>query len=250
MQPDVGNPFNAPSFPRPLPLPVADPDASPARLISVNCGWLPYIRGALMQLTQQYTWPQDDPAAVLLAQQRAMTLIALFDECAGENLPFACFWDFTGMETNGFTLRGGYSAEGYSEDTLGTVAPGGWSDTQISRTSPDDRTLVGIDIEKTFTATLLQDVQVHYTWEPGSWDNPSDDAVTVELLHSGSLVAFAQQTFSAMVSGSQILDCSLGLTLVDQIIVTFFSTIAAVPINLGSVQIPRITVIGAGRPIC
>jgi len=62
--------------------------------VTVSCQWLPYIRGALYQLLLQYTWTQDDPALVALAQQRANSLISFFDECSSADIPFACFEDF------------------------------------------------------------------------------------------------------------------------------------------------------------
>lgn len=108
MQPDVGNPVNLPSFPRPIPLPLVDPDSAPTISVAVSCAWLPYIRGALSQLVQQYTWPQDVPSEVLLAQQRAMTLIAMFEECGG-GLPVACPYDFTTGDQHGWNPWMGFA---------------------------------------------------------------------------------------------------------------------------------------------
>lgn len=82
------------SFQTPVAPPLADPDAAPTHSISINCSWLPFVRGALEQLLLQATWKTDDPATLLLAQQRAWTLIAMFDECTGSTVPFACPFDF------------------------------------------------------------------------------------------------------------------------------------------------------------
>lgn len=82
------------SFLRPVLPPSADPGSSPTKTISINCQWLPYIRGALLQLVLEATWRQPD-VDVDLAQARAMTLISLFDECGTSVLPISCDYDFT-----------------------------------------------------------------------------------------------------------------------------------------------------------
>lgn len=103
MRPDTG-PFLALSpFRFPVPLPIQDPDAAPTTTITISCSWLPYIRGALLALLMQYTWPQGDDAAVYLAQQRANTLIAMFTECAAPLFPVSCFYDYT-ISTAGWAL--------------------------------------------------------------------------------------------------------------------------------------------------
>jgi len=81
------------SFLRPVPLPAVDPDASPTCTVAINKQWIPFIIGALQQLVLQATWKTDDPAALLLVQQRAMTLINLFN-CGSGELPFICVADF------------------------------------------------------------------------------------------------------------------------------------------------------------
>jgi len=94
MQPDTGSKVLYPSFASPLPPPVQDPDSGPTISVTVACSWLPYIRGALWQLTQQWAWPQDDPELVYLSQQRAESLIALFIECETPIPPIACSYSF------------------------------------------------------------------------------------------------------------------------------------------------------------
>jgi hypothetical protein len=95
MEPNTGSKVLYPSFDSPLTLPVQDPDGEPSISITVACSWLPYIRGALYQLTQQWSWPQDDQVALDLAQARALTLIAMFVECEEPIPPFSCNYDFT-----------------------------------------------------------------------------------------------------------------------------------------------------------
>jgi hypothetical protein len=46
-----------------------------------------------MALTMQYTYPVGDDPATLLAQQRAMTLISMFEECSSPIPPIACSYD-------------------------------------------------------------------------------------------------------------------------------------------------------------
>jgi len=90
------------SFTSPVAPPIVDPDASPTISVAINCSWVPFIVGALQQLVLQATWKTDDPVALTLAQQRAMTLIALFMDavvaegspCGGAIIPFACSYFF------------------------------------------------------------------------------------------------------------------------------------------------------------
>jgi len=116
--PDRANPPSVGSFPSPVDPPTTEPDASPNVAVTINCEWLPYIRGALQQLLLQATW-KGDAAAVLLAQQRSFNLIDLFQECGGSVLPFACPYNY-------FLSNGGWS----TVDGRGTWIPlVGWRDT-------------------------------------------------------------------------------------------------------------------------
>ena len=81
------------SFGTPVVPPSVDPDASPNRTFTISCQWLPFIRGALLQLLLQATWKAEGDD-LTLAQQRAMTLISMFDECSQAYIPFACQGDF------------------------------------------------------------------------------------------------------------------------------------------------------------
>ncbi len=82
------------SFERPVPPPVSGPSDSPTSSITINCEWLPYIRGALQQLLLQSTW-QDVFPGLDLTQQRVFDLIDLFQECSTPLPPFICPFDFT-----------------------------------------------------------------------------------------------------------------------------------------------------------
>ena len=81
------------SFERPVPPPVSAPDDTPVLTVSINCDWLPYIRGALMQLLLQSTW-KDTPPGLDITQSRVWGLINIFEECGSATPPFVCVYDF------------------------------------------------------------------------------------------------------------------------------------------------------------
>jgi len=77
--------------------PVVPPDVEPAEddkiQVCVSVAWLPYVMGALSQLTLQSTWKSDDPNVILLAQQRATYVIDQFNyqpPCGDVQAPY---WD-------------------------------------------------------------------------------------------------------------------------------------------------------------
>jgi hypothetical protein len=70
------------SFQRPVAPPDADPDDGAIMTVCFNAAWLPFILGALQQLTLQATW-EGDAATILLAQDRAQLLLAMFGSGGG-----------------------------------------------------------------------------------------------------------------------------------------------------------------------
>ncbi len=77
--------------------PVIPPDVEPSEddkiQVCVSVAWLPFVVGALSQLTLQSTWKSDDPNEILLAQQRATEVIDAFNYqplCGDVETPF---WD-------------------------------------------------------------------------------------------------------------------------------------------------------------
>jgi len=64
------------SFPQPVTPPSVDPDTGGLVSISFNPAWLPYVLGALTQLTQRTTWSGSD-ADITLAVDRATNLMNL-----------------------------------------------------------------------------------------------------------------------------------------------------------------------------
>jgi hypothetical protein len=113
VRPDTGPFLGFFPFRTPLALPVQDSDGEPHVSIDIPCTWLPYVRGALLTLTMQYAWPQDDPVAVLLAQNRAMSLIAKFVECDDAIPPIACGYDFA-LSDAGWNPISPYTSAQYS----------------------------------------------------------------------------------------------------------------------------------------
>src|SRR5437868_4610170 len=75
------NPFppSIGSFQVPVIPPDVDPDDGDMTVVCFSTAWLPYIMGALQQLTLQASW-QGDAAAILLTQQRAMDLLSRFNQ--------------------------------------------------------------------------------------------------------------------------------------------------------------------------
>jgi len=81
------------SFLRPVPMPTVDPGAAPTQSVEVSCQWLPYIRGALMQLLLQASWVEGS-GDLDQTQGRVFNLIDLFTECSSSEPPFSCLADF------------------------------------------------------------------------------------------------------------------------------------------------------------
>jgi len=125
MRADTGSEVHLSPFRAPVPYPVTDPTAEPTISIDINCQWLPYIRGALLALTEQYTYPQTDPTARVLAQARAQTLISMFIECDNPGIPFACDANFKDSESGyvGYPM----SLYGYSPSPQAQWTTSGWT---------------------------------------------------------------------------------------------------------------------------
>jgi len=175
--------------------PSVDPDATPTKSFDISCEWLPFIRGALQQLVLQSTWKTDDPAVLLLAQQRAMTLIAMFEECTTLIVPFECFGDFS--ETANPFATWAVHCNGVWNDVLAYTetyvecTPGTWY----------NGIFLQVDFDNPITVT---DIDLTYDMGCGAAPDPSDP----------SGVHLFDVTNSADI-GTPILmgDCSSGLGL-------------------------------------
>jgi hypothetical protein len=79
---DIISPGSIGSFQLPVPLPTSDPNAGDQVCVQFGAAWLPLVRGALQQLMLSSTWDTSDPDDLLLALQRAASLIDLFSDDA------------------------------------------------------------------------------------------------------------------------------------------------------------------------
>lgn len=87
------NGFFAPSvgsFQVPVTAPDIDPDDGDQVTVCFAVAWLPFVLGALQQLTLQATW-QGDSDAILLAQSRAQLLLAIIGSEVGGCAESVCF---------------------------------------------------------------------------------------------------------------------------------------------------------------
>lgn len=98
MYPDTPYAEGRGSFLRPIPQIITNPSDAPTKTVSINCDWLPAIRGALQQLLLQATWQPGFPGLDTM-QGRAFDLIDLFSECTSPVPPFVCSYDFTHAAT-------------------------------------------------------------------------------------------------------------------------------------------------------
>ena len=184
MRPDT-NPFlTIFPFRTALPLPTQDPDAGPTIDITIACSWLPYIRGALAVLTEQFVWPQDDPAAMYLAQQRAMSLIAMFVECTTLP-PFACNYDFTVSDGGWHQRDEGSSVHPslLSEYTAGQ----GWTRTEYTYDPVPGRNYAEAECEINFASTHITSVLMTYDLEKGTFTTGEADTGII-FFSGGSVV--------------------------------------------------------------
>lgn len=125
MFPPTDFPKPTPAFQSPIPVPTADPDAGTQWCVSFNQDYLPMVVGALLELTNQATWDTSDPDAQLLAQERAMSLIALFQtgvDCMGNVMIEACDSPDCGIKysTDGGTTWTCINLGGCIADIVGT----------------------------------------------------------------------------------------------------------------------------------
>lgn len=147
------------SFQRQVLPPTFDPDASPTKTISINCQWLPYIRGALLQLVLQATWDAATPADLLLVQERAMTLIAMFEECATSALPFACPYDWSGLSQEGWFLDPVFGSIGYAPSAIGVFTGFnlGWHESTADDThNTIQGAFIDLTVDPTAQLTLVE----------------------------------------------------------------------------------------------
>lgn len=173
MWPDTGNAPKVGSFTKPMPLPTLDPDAAPTKSFSINCQWLPYIRGALEQLVLQSSWATNDPAALTLVQARAMSLINIFQECAVANVPLSC----SGNLADSPNAFGTWSLFSFPPTIGHYVGGAGWESTDALI---GDTTYDGIHVEVSFLQPcLISEFILNYDYTKGHVQSGSELAMYV-----------------------------------------------------------------------
>lgn len=235
------------SFLRPVPPWTKDPGATPSKTVTIPCQYLPYVRGALQQLLLQSTWQTDDPALLLLSQQRAFGLIALFTECDEADVPFACPYDFVEADGHGWTNR---DFTPYSPPDLGALSLGfGWVNTCINDAG-DAIWLNGISIEQTFAPAFTCDrIAVELGYGHGTF-SPPYYGLDIEAYHSGGLVGQLLLTDTATPVGDTIQELVLGSALVDHIIVQTYCAKSSVSTCDGFCRISTLSLYGSGASPC
>jgi len=182
------------SFLRPVPLPTVDPDASPTCTVSINQQWIPFVIGALQQLLLQATWKTDDPAALLLVQQRAFNLLDLFT-CGSGELPFLCVGDFIGSDQpfQTWTVDSGCGSylggTGYEATDCGPFGSHTFRQVALIVTLDNPVTLTGLDLA--------------YAMVKGTFDVPGtfDQVYVRDVTHGTTLVAL---TVDDLVDGTDL----------------------------------------------
>lgn len=166
-------PYSKPtaSFNQPVVAPDVDPSGGDTRTITVNCAWLPFIRGSLQQLLLPSTWSQAGPP-LTLTKKRVFNLIDLFSECSSATVPFFCDGDsrFAQSPFATWTNDPHYS--------LGTwVSMAGWQTTiATSGTSRYN----GIEIKVTFSSPIkISNINILYDLSKGEVAAPSELAMYV-----------------------------------------------------------------------
>ncbi len=236
------------SFVRPVPVPTTEPGDAPTIAVSINCYWLAYIRGALQQLLLQATWSTDDPAVHLLAQQRAATLIAMFEECTGI-LPFSCAYDFTLSQYAWvFTDPG----PDWTPRQFGIYVPSvGFSATSPASASFPTYGFTVLAVELTFAPRTITEVQFVYDLAKGTFNTPSTPSTGIILYSAGSNVGqFLVDSTTDPDGTNKVLSyLTAGITC-DRISIFGWSQYANPATSPGSLVIKAVGVDGVGIPLC
>lgn len=178
------------SFLKAVPVPTVDPTATPTISVTVACAWLPYIRGALQQLLLQATWDTSNSATLLLAQQRAFSLIDLFRECS-EEIPVSCPYDFrvAGGTGGSFAV---VPESAYTPGFFGAFAEfSGWLLTVSHR--PDTALYqTRLEITRHFpTPVNMNAIEMTYSFVPGAFEFDPGNANLIVARSGGTVIGSA-----------------------------------------------------------
>lgn len=227
------------SFRRPVPLITDEPGASPSISVSVACSWLPYIRGALQQLLLEATWATDDPAALLIQQQRVFNLIDLFQECSPLVLPFSCPFDFSSGGNGGVIQlgRGVY------------VSGSGWNESNVSA---PPFTLRALDVLFTFSpAFVCSSIDMVYDFVKGAVLPPGfSNGIQTYLAGSPLATSLIDSSTDPDGTGKHRLLTFGSPTSVDQIECNLVSNYGTSAMLLGDGLVTNLLVDGFGAAPC
>jgi len=152
------------SFETPVSPPGNSPTDDPKLTLSINCEWLPFIRGALKQLLLESTWNLAGSELSLGQVQGAVfDLIDLFVECEHGEIPFTCEGDFR------------FDEQPFGVWTFGTPAyhgvyvPGAGYQSNCG-VGGDGNSYCGIVITCQLDAAVnIDNIQILYDYSPGSF---------------------------------------------------------------------------------
>ena len=215
MFPDEGYAPAVPSFPSPILPPISDPGASPTKTVAINCSWLPYIRGALLQLVLQSTWRTSDPDALTLAQMRAMTLISLFDECSELVLPFSCDFDIeSSADGLPFQLR---PESCFDTSPLSAFTVGAGFTSVEAHDHCDNQQWTRAECEIFFTERHITFIVMGFDKLSGTYYTSPGDDINIIGWHGGGVVFVESRNSQVLGDGSGLSLGWVGDALLDQI---------------------------------
>lgn len=199
MWPDAGWAEALSTLQRPLTPPNVDPDANPALTVSINCSWLPYVRGALWALVEQATWNASG-AALTQAQMRAMTLISMFQECSSPPA-ISCPYDWT---ASGST-QDGYNRvpePGYSPPGMGVfLSSVGWQDS-VMVNAGTGLEIRGIELDNPLASAIIIDAFVlDFSVVFGNRSGGIGGPGAIQAYSGGTLVASASINLNTAPNG-------------------------------------------------
>lgn len=172
------------SFERSVPIPLHGPLSGSQKAVFVACDWLPYIRGALMQLGLQATWQDAGPGTLDQAQRWALQLIESFPECVGSPA-VSCPFDFENIlgDNGGFT---NLDESPFTPNFIGTFIQFlGWQATSAAFAGTTE---VGVTIFKSLSAPLTVNfAQMVYNIAKGSFSHGTSITRNALILSLGGV---------------------------------------------------------------
>ncbi len=138
----------------PLPIPPTDPSAGTQVSLCFNADWLPYVLGALKQLTARDIWDQSDQDGVTQAVEWANTLIGADAHVCGASTETCRSFDFT-IDDGGWEAADGYSVTLFGGLGFAGADPSNLDRVYIKRAFGGTYTLIRVEV--TLTDAILGD---------------------------------------------------------------------------------------------